>query len=98
MAVLLCFYVNKCPGATNMHPASCGKRLLVGSNVAIPPFLAQVEMDLKKHFLISTVFPFSVRIWLHKPVHDHRSRNLHLGSMGRVRERGIVSVKRKESL
>lgn len=57
MAVLLCLYLNKCPGATNMHPASCGKRLLVGSNVAIPPFLAQVEMDLKKTFFNNYCFP-----------------------------------------
>lgn len=48
MTVLLCFYVNKYPEATNMHPASCLKGILLGSNFAIPPFLTQVEMDLKK--------------------------------------------------
>lgn len=53
MAVLLCFYVNKYPGATNTYAVSCGKCVLLGSNVPIPPFLAQVEMDLKKHLLIN---------------------------------------------
>jgi len=53
MAVLLCFYVNKYPGATNVHPASCGKCVLLGSNSAVPPFLARVEMDVKKGILIN---------------------------------------------
>lgn len=39
MAVLLCFYVNKYPGATKKHLNSCGKSVLLGVNIAIPPFI-----------------------------------------------------------
>lgn len=53
MAILLCFYANRYPGATNTHPASCVKCILLGSNIAIPPFLTQVEMNLKEHPLIN---------------------------------------------
>lgn len=53
MAILLCFYANRYPGATSMHPASCVKCVLLGSNIAIPPFLTQVEIDFKEHPLIN---------------------------------------------
>lgn len=36
-----------------MHPASCVKCLLLGSNTAIPLFPTQVEMDLKEHLSVN---------------------------------------------
>lgn len=58
MAVLLCFYVNKYLEATNTHPTSCRKWVLFGVNTAIPPFLAQVGMDLQNHLLINKGLEF----------------------------------------
>lgn len=64
VAVSLCFYVNKHPGATNTHPTSCGKWVLFGVNIAISPFLAQVGMDLQNHLLFGN------------PGHGHRWKKI----------------------
>lgn len=84
MAVLLCFYLNKYPGATNTHSTSWGKCVLPGLNVALLPFLAQVGTDLQNHLLINKGLEFGYT----NLCMATNEKNLHLGSMGRIRERG----------
>lgn len=64
MAVLLCFYANKYPGATNTYATSCRKQVLFGINTAIPPFLAQVGKNLQNHLLINKGMEFGyTNLW-----------------------------------